>query len=270
MPTVGTGQYSTLRQDTGLTASALGKGDAAMSTAATYAAASSDPHRVSARLSIRIEDKAMIGTDSFESSLRSNLANQLSAELDRLALVGDPGTNADEPQGIIGRLNDPADPTAVAGFDDFIDLFADAIDSGPFAMSMLDVRCLSNADVARLAATTFRDRVIDGSGKAAISLGSVTAADYLMAHTGGLMGHSRMPATAATIATVIRCRLNARAMGENSITYAECPVWAGIEMVVDPYTDSASATTHFTSHMLIGDVILIQPSAYERVDLKVA
>lgn len=277
MPTVGSGTYATLRQNAGLTASAQAKGGTVESTAATFVSKTTTPHRVSARLTFQLEDKALIGTTSFESRLRSNLSHQLAAQLDNLALNGDPSTTAAEPQGIIDQLTDPANPTAVADFDSFISLFADGIDGGPLAESMMDVRVLANADVARLASKTFRDMTINvsetdeaDSARAAVSLGSISAASYLEKHSGGLMGHSRMPATASDIAACIRMRLNAMAMGEGAITYAECPVWQGIEMIVDPYSNSAEATTHFTLHLLIGDILMIQPDAYERIDLKVS
>ena len=36
------------------------------------------------------------------------------------------------------------------------------------------------------------------------------------------------------------------------------------------FTDSAKGIRHFTLHTLIGDVILIQGSAYERIAVKLA
>ncbi len=263
MPTTGTGTYATLRQNAGMTAKAVAKGGAIESTAATFVSKTTTPHRVSARLSIQVEDKALIGTTSFEARLRSNLANELAAELDRLAILGDPSANADEPQGVFDQLTDPTNSSAVETFDSLLAVFADAIDGGPLAESMMDVRLLANADIARLAAKKFRDTGNNHRG-------DISIADYLADRSGGLMAHSRMPATASNIASCIRMRLNAKAMGEGSITYAECPIWQGVEMIVDPYSDSAKAATHFTTHLLIGDVILIQPSAYDRLDLKVA
>ena len=263
MPTTGTGTYATLRQNAGLTAKAREKGGAIESTAATFVSKTTTPHRVSARLSIQIEDKKLIGTTSFEARLRSNLANELAAELDRLAINGDPSTTTAEPQGLFGLLTDPTNSSAIETFDSLLAVFADAIDGGPLAESMRDIRLLTNPDVVKLAAKKFRDA---GSSHR----GDISIADYLGDRSGGLVAHSRMPATVSHIAACIRMRLNAKAMGEGSITYAECPIWQGVEMIVDPYSDSAAATTHFTTHLLIGDVILIQPSAYDRVDLKVS
>ena len=47
------------------------------------------------------------------------------------------------------------------------------------------------------------------------------------------------------------------------------PIWNRLA-ISDPYTSSASATTHFTVHVLCGDVILVQPDAYAEVRFKVA
>ena len=38
----------------------------------------------------------------------------------------------------------------------------------------------------------------------------------------------------------------------------------------DIYSDSASGIHHYTMHHLIGDVLIEQPNAYTRVDLKVS
>ena len=262
MPTVGSGTYATLRLNAGLTASSKAMGAAIESTAATFVSKTTTPHRVSARLSIQLEDKALIGTESFQSRLLSQLSRDLAAKLDDLAINGDPDSVADDPQGVMDQLTNPTDPSAVAKFDDYLALFADAIDGGPMAETMMDVRVLANAEVVQKANKLFRD--------ATNHKGDISAASYLKQHSGGLYGHSRMPATASHIAACIRMRLNAQAMGEGAVTYAECPVWQGIEMIADPYTDSAKATTHWTAHLLFGDILLIQPDAYERVELKVS
>ena len=55
-----------------------------------------------------------------------------------------------------------------------------------------------------------------------------------------------------------------------TLTAAVHPVW-GTMSVDDIYTDSASATRHFTVHVLVGDkVLLVQPSAFAMALFKVA
>lgn len=270
MPTVPSGTFSTGTIATSLTADAEAKGDAAESTAAAITTQTTTPHRISARLTVRLEDVATIGTGNFEAILRQNLMLAQSAALDQFALNGD-GSGAN-PQGLIGRLTDPTDPTAVVDWLGFVRAIADGIDGGPWAESMTDVRLLVNAETMRLAETTFRMPGSVGTPADTYSdtPGETSAAAYLRANSGAFFSSSRMPATASTIAPAVRFRPGTMGLdGVNAMQTAVCPTW-GSMAVDDIYSDSASATHHFTIHALVGDVILVQPSAYERVDLKLA
>jgi len=109
MPRVKSGTYATGTITTSLTAGTHAKGSAAESTAAAFTVTSATPKRISARLSIAIEDVAAVGQANFESVLRENLSLALSDQLDLQGLNGD-GT-APNLQGLIGRLTDPTDPT---------------------------------------------------------------------------------------------------------------------------------------------------------------
>ena len=66
MPRVGSGGYSSMTITTGLSAAAVVAGAAQESTPATLTPKSTTPHRISARLSLRIEDIATIGAENFE------------------------------------------------------------------------------------------------------------------------------------------------------------------------------------------------------------
>ena len=70
MPRVGSGSYSELTISTALTAGARTKGEERDSTAAALTAVTAKPRSISARLSIRAEDVAEIGTARFEPALR--------------------------------------------------------------------------------------------------------------------------------------------------------------------------------------------------------
>ena len=260
MPRTGSGGYATATITAGLAAAAKTKGAAQESTAATLTAKSTAAHRVSARLSIAIEDIAIIGTSNFEAQLRSALQLALSDRLDFLGLTGD-GQNAN-PQGLLSQLTDPTDPTAVVDFDGFVGLAAGGIDGGPWAEGMGSVRLLVNAETMRKAETTFQT--------ATNYKGELSAGAYLRDKSGGFFASARMPATAATIAQCLRVRMGTMGLdGVNAGMLATCPVWAEVG-VDDIYSDSASGIRHFTLHSLIGDVLIIQSSAYERVDLKLS
>lgn len=260
MPRTPSGTYATGTVTTDLTAAAVAKGTAQESTAAAITTKTTTPHRVSARLSIRLEDVATIGIGNFEAILRQNLSLALSNRLDHLGLTGD-GQNAN-PQGLLSQLADPTDPTAIVKFDGFVKLVADGIDGGPWAETMQAVWLLVNAETMRKAETTFQS--------ANNYKGELSAAAYLRQHAGGFFSSSRMPATASHIAQCLRYRAGTMGLdGVNAMQTATCPVWneLGID---DIYSDAASGTRHFTLHTLIGDVLIIQSDAYERVDLKVS
>lgn len=270
MPRVPTGTYGVPRITTDLTAGAQARGGAQESTAAALTVTTTTSHRVAARLSIAMEDVAAVGTDSFEAALRQNLMLALSAQMDAYALTGD-GSGAN-PQGLIGLLTDPTDPTDVVDWPGFVAAVSDGIDGGPWAETMMDVGLLVNAETMRLAETTFRvpGSVGTPNNQFSDTPGEMSAAAYLRAHSGGITASSRMPDTASTIAACIRYRPGTMGLdGVNAMQTAVCPVWSEIG-IDDPYTDAASGQRHFTLTVLVGDVILTQPSAYQRVDLKVS
>ena len=260
MPRVGSGGYSTMTITTNLSAAAVAAGADQDSTEAALTPKTTEPHRVTARLSIRLEDVAKVGVDNFESMLRQNLMLALSDRLDHLGLTGD-GTDPN-PRGLHSQLGDPADPTSVIDFDGFVALGANGIDGGPWAETMEGVKLLVNADTMRLAETTFQS--------AASYKGEQAAAMYLRKNTGGFFSSARMPATTSTIAQVLRHRAGTMGLdGVNAMRTAVCPVWAELG-IDDIFSDSASGTRHFTLHALIGDVLITQASAYERIDVKIA
>ena len=262
MPRVGSGSYSTLTISTNLSAGAKAAGTPQESTAAAFTATTTTPHRVSARLSLRIEDIASIGTGNFESVLRQNLMLALSDRLDQLGLTGDPATDAAQPTGLFTRLTDPTDQTDAIEFNGFVALAADGIDGGPWAEGLQDVVLLVNPETQRLAERTFQT--------ADSYQGETSAATYLRKNSGGFFSSRRMPVAASNVAPVIRCRMATKGLeGVNAVRLATCPVWAEIG-IDDIYSGSASGTRHFTLHSLIGDVVIQQPDAYDRVDIKLA
>lgn len=255
MPRVASGTFASATISTSLTAGAKAAGAAQEATAAAFRAATATPKRVSARMSVRLEDIASVGAANFESALRENLALVLSDELDDQAISGD-GT-APNLTGILARLADPTAPTAVVKFDDFISAYADGVD-GLWAATVRQIGMIVGVDTYRLAAKAFRD---DADGD---SLGSVTAANFCADMTGGFRTNKRMPAHSSNIQAGILHR-----MGRPGIRTAVCPHWGEVG-IDDIYSGSASGERYFTFHVLLGDVILVQPDAYAQVSFKVA
>ena len=263
MPRVQSGSYSTMTVTMGLTAAAQTAGAAFVATAATLTPQTTRNHRVTGRLSLRVEDIQHIGVDNFESILRQNLMLVMSDELDKLGLTGD-GVDPD-PEGLFPQLTNPTDPTVDVTWPLFVAAMAGGIDGGPWAETLKEVMMLVNPETMRLAESTFQS----GTGNQATP-GDISAAAYLRANTAGFFSSRRMPDTVSDIAGCIIYRAGTMGMdGVNAVRTAVCPMWNEIS-IDDIYSDSASGIHHYTMHSLIGDVIIEQANAYSRVDLKVS
>lgn len=259
MPNVASGTFATARIGTSLTAGAKGKGDDTDSTAAALTLATATPKRISARMSIRLEDIAAIGQANFEAALRQNLALVLSDELDKQAITGD--GSGDNLTGILQRLTDPSNPSAVADFGAFAQGHADGID-GLWASTLMEVGIVVGVDTYKLAARTFQTT--------AGSAGEVSAAAYAMDKTGGFWTNKRMPAPASDVQAGILYRMGRSAQGASpGMQTAVCPHWNMVS-IDDIYTGAGKAERYLTMHVLLGDVILVQPDAYSQVAYKVA
>ena len=154
IPSVGSGGYSEMTITTALPASAKAKGAAADGTAGGLTAVTATPRRISARMTVAVEDVASVGVGNFESALRQNVSAALSDAYDDQCINGN-GT-APNVEGLIAQLDNPTDPTAVAKFDDYVSAFADQID-GLWASMVRDVSMVANVDLYKLSAKTFRD-----------------------------------------------------------------------------------------------------------------
>ena len=256
MPTVASGTFAASTITTSLTAGTKAKGGAAESTAAELTVVTSTVKRISGRLSLQAEDIAAVGVPGFESSLRENLSLVMSDKFDDQAINGDGSGN--NLTGLIKRLTDPDNPTAVVDWDAFNAVFADQID-GLWAMTCMDVAILAGVATYKKSVKTFRD----SAGNNPNDLGETSAAAYLMANSGGWRTNKRMPAAASNIQTGIVYRKG------RMVRTAQLALWDRFS-IDDVYSDSAKATRHFSAHILCGDVVVVQPAAYGRVEFKLA
>ena len=261
MPRVASGTYATGTITTSQTATPRAKSAAAVGNAGAITVATAVPKRISARLELTLEDIAAIGAANFESVLRENVALALADELDDEIINGD--GNAPNLAGIFNRLTDPSAPAAtVASFDDFVAAFAGGID-GLWSNTIKEVAIVAGVDTYRLSAQTFRDI-------ATADLGDKAFADYAMMNFGGWWTNRRMPATASDIQQGILYRKGRSMMGgSGAMRTAVCPHWNEIS-IDDIYSGSAQGERYFTLHVLLGDVILVQPDAYAQVAFRVS
>ena len=267
MPRVESGSYASATISTSLAAGSQPKGGTARATAAGFTVTSVTPKRISARLGIRVEDIAAVGQPNFESILRENLSLVLSDALDDQVVNGAGGNSGADLIGIFERLTDPsAAPSAVADFDAFAAAHAGGID-GLWASTLKDVAIVCGPATMGLSARTFQT--------ASSFKGELSAAAYAMANTGGFWTNRRMPDAAAFMSVddvqqAILYRKGRSMMGgAGAMRTAVCPHWNEIS-IDDIYYGSASGERFFTMHVLLGDVILVQPDAYAQVAFKVA
>ena len=261
MPRVSSGSYASGTISTSLAAGSKAKGDAAEATAAAFRVNTVTPKRISARLGIRIEDVAAVGQGNFESVLRENLALVLSDELDDQAINGAGGNSGADLNGILQALTDPSDPTAVADFNAFASAHAGGVD-GLWAATIKDVGIVVGPDTYRLASRTFQT--------ATSYQGELSASAYALLNSGGFWTNKRMPAAASDIQQAILYRKGRSMMGgAGAMRTAVCPHWNEVA-IDDIYSGSAQGERFFSMHVLLGDVILVQPGAYAQVAFKLA
>ena len=256
MPSVGSGAFSEMTITTSESAAAVAKGAAQDSSAGALTAVTAKPRRISARLSVTLEDVASIGQANFESALRQNVQSALSDEYDRQAISG--SGIAPNCEGLIAQLADPTDPAALATFDSFLASFADSID-GLWASMLSEVAIVASVDAYKLASKSFRDSTGANGDR-----GSISFSDYARANLGSWFTNKRMPVTANKLGRGIVYR-----MGRPGLRTAVHPTWGELS-VDDIYSDAASGISHFTVHLLVGSrVLLVQPAAYSLVEWQV-
>ena len=263
MPRVASGTYATATITTSQTAEAKAKSAAIAATAGALTLSTATPKRVSARLELTLEDIAAVGQANFESILRENLSLALSDELDDQAING-AGQNNDL-NGMFKALTDPSAPAAgVASFDTFVAAFAGGID-GLWANTVGDVAIVAGVDTYQLSAKVFRDVGTNNGHR-----GDISFADYAKEHFGGFWTNKRMPAKANHIQQAILYRKGRSMMGGGGVMRtAVCPHWGEVS-IDDIYSGSAKAERYVTMHVLLGDVILVQPDAYAQVAFRVS
>ena len=259
MPRVQSGTYASATISTSLTSTAEAKSGRADATAAAFTVTSVTPKRISARLAIAIEDVAAVGQENFESILRENLSLVLSDQLDEQAINGD--GQAPNLTGIFQRLTDPSAPTAIADFDAYAAAHAAGVD-GLWANTIKDVSIVVGPETYRHASRTFQT--------ATNYKGELSAAAYAMTNAGGLWTNERMPDAASNVQQAILYRKGRSMMGgAGAMRTAVCPHWNEIG-IDDIYSGSATGERFFTMHVLLGDVILVQPAAYGQISFQLA
>ena len=264
MPMVPSGTFATGTITMAATADAVDKGADVPETAGAFTVTTTTPHRVGASLNLAAEDIASIGQANFESILRQHISLVLSDDLDDQLLNGDGSTTGDDNNlaGFSNRLGAVTDAgAAVATFDDFVAAFADSID-GLWASQVSQVSIVAGVDTYKLSAKTFRD----ATGQ---DLGDMTFADYATGHTAGWWTNKRMPATASNVQNAIVCRKGRSTMPIPDPARRRPAL--GLHVSIDDiYTGARKGQRRYVLSVLVGDVILVQPDAFDPVQFRVS
>ena len=251
MPTAAIGVASYPVLSTSVTGGVVAEDADAAETAGAFTVASADPRRLTGALRIRREDTAKLS--DLESSLRQNLQMVISDQFDiQLVSGNNVSPNLD---GVLRQLADPAAPAANAEtFERYVAAFASHID-GLYAVAQADVRALVGPHTLRHMASTLR------SGQSA----NESAASFIERVFGGVRASRRIADPANSIQQAIIRRTNPA--GDR---VAAAPVWGGVELIRDPYTDAKKGQIVVTAVMLVGGVVLLRSGAFVQDSFRVA
>ena len=245
-PTVQYGTTSYVQLVSAAVADARLPGVVLDAVASTFEVKSLNPSRVSARVNYdSIMDARLQGASD---ALVVDLRAQISQKLDLVGLTGQAAVPNVSPAliGIISALPDPTDPPAASTWVDVLDAY-DNID-GIAATDDSNVRMLVNLESWRF----IRGLQIDTSGS--------LLRDRLPA--GRFRASANMPAGTGDIHTALTY---AAGEGRGFIQ----PVWRGVALIRDPYTESSEDRVSVTARVYVAQD-LITTTRYKRLEYRTA
>lgn len=210
---------------TGTTASMRNIGTEQDAVAATFTGFNLGPLRLHSRYMFENIDRYRMR--GYEEQLRSDIRMVMSDAMDDQIINGN-GT-APNVSGFLDELTAPGNPSAVTSWSDYYKTFSDQID-GINAYMIGDVTALLGSETWSYAETLFRTGTTDNGPRE-------SAADYARRRIGGYTVSSRIPAAASNIQTNILALTSYPGMN------AVCPMWRGVSLLRDPYSESAKDRT---------------------------
>ncbi len=194
---------------------------------ATFSVVNVTPTRLSARYLWNMEGIASMG-GMLETALRSDLRMVMGDQFDEQLINGN-GTSPNV-SGLFQELTDPTNPSAEATYDDYRTTATAELD-GKMARTESDIRILMGLSTWKHArGKTNTDKQLDAI-EAMTRLGA------------SVQNSARIPDVASK-------RQDAILTFEPGAAVA--PIWQGITMIRDPYTNAAKAQVALTAHMLFG------------------
>ena len=196
---------------------------------ATFSVTTVTPTRLSARYLLNLEGLAAMG-GMLESTLRNDLRRVMGDQFDEQIINGN-GTSPNI-SGILNELTDATDATNVIDFDTFRLTATNELD-GKMANTEASIRMLVGLQ------TWKKVRGILNTDK---QLDAIQAYQRL---GGRIQNSARLPDMDGT-------SKNQEAILTFEPSAAVAPIWQGVTMIRDPYTNAAKAQVALTAHMLFG------------------
>ena len=231
-PTVAQGQAGYPVLTTAPTAAVKAKDAAGPSTAGAFRLDTRVPRRITGQFQVRVEDLAVLPgmEESLNGAINDSLGDQLDVQLFNGAAAN--FTTDGEVRGLFVQATDVTAASATETFATGVARFASLVD-GQYANSLADLRCVLGVDTFAQYAGLFQ------------SNGDVSLWDYLMGKLGGIRVSKRIPAKSSNA----QKGLVARTAGSQPI---RVPVWSGVQLIRDPYTDAIKGNVSITALMLVG------------------
>lgn len=268
MPTVPAGErvYPVMTQGTGASMQARGgKPDAG---GARFDVVNATPHRLTGRYVFDLEGVATLGS-MLESTLRSDLRMELGYQLDRQVLLGT-GAGA-QVKGLLASLageptpgvtipssgSGPADLSAVMTWALAKQMATGSLD-GKLRRMESDLRFLIGGDTYDLLRTLYRSSQAESRDaiEEVRNLGSSVRRSFQIAAAAVL------PAGTGTSGAKVGTKKVQSALMSAEPRAAVAPVWQGITMIRDPYTEAGEGRIQLTAHMLF-DFVMRRTDGWE-------
>lgn len=267
MPMVPAGERRYPVMVDGTTAAMVARGGEQDAGAAKFSVVDANPHRLTGRYVLDLEGVAEMG-GLLESTLRSDLRMEMGFQLDRQVLLGTGAAN--QVSGIITSLDLVNPPGAAKGADspaltwaNARQIATDGLD-GKFSRTEADIRLLIGGDTYSKLRTLYRTNDSEVDGMAALgALGTRVRRSFQLPPPGTVQIQDT--GAAAKNST----KKHQRSVAASEAAAAVAPVWQGITMIRDPYTNAGAAQIVLTAHMLF-DFVFRRKDGWHQYAINVA
>lgn len=172
---------------------------------------------------------------NFEAVLRRDLSAVMSDEMDRQIIQGD-GQGA-HVTGFLNELPAPADTAGVTTWEQWLNIFSGLVD-GLNAFMLSDLRAIVGAEQFQYLVSLFRTGATDNGPRE-------SAWDYVGMKIGGASVSSRILAAAGDKKKQVGIAARTSYPGRNAVA----PIWRGMELIRDPYTNAGKGQVRLTAIM---------------------